>query len=126
VFEACSLQHDINKEFSVNNWLLLPPIAFIIVLGFSLLVAFLSKRLACKTTDHPAGKYKAYACGEDFPCHRLQPDYSQFFPFAFFFTIMHVLVLIITTVPAAAIRTSGVAVLYIIAAAAGLAILFRR
>jgi NADH-quinone oxidoreductase subunit A len=117
----------LNKEFIVENWLILPPIAFMIVLAFSIVMSFVSSKLAFKSTSHQPGKLKAYACGEDVPCHRLQPDYSQFFPFAFFFTIMHVLALIITTVPAGgALQVTGIAVLYVLAAASGLLILFRR
>ncbi len=32
--------------------------------------------------------------------NRIPPEYRQFFPFAFFFTIMHVVALVVTTVPA--------------------------
>lgn len=46
-----------------------------------------------------AGKYTSYACGQGNVPNRVSPDYSQFFPYAFFFTIMHVLVLVLATVP---------------------------
>ena len=36
----------------------------------------------------------------------VQPDYGQFFPFAFFFTILHVVALMVATVPAG---TCGIA-----------------
>jgi NADH:ubiquinone oxidoreductase subunit 3 (subunit A) len=110
----------------VSNWLLLPPIAFLVLLAFGIIVSFFTSRLAYKAKTHPKGKFKAYACGEDVPCHRLQPNYSQFFPFAFFFTIMHVLALIVATAPASAVRTSGVDVLYLLAAVVGLFILYRK
>jgi NADH-quinone oxidoreductase subunit A len=110
----------------VDNWLLLPPIAFTLILAIGFALSLLTKRLAFKSTTHPEGKLKAYACGEDVPCHRLQPDYSQFFPFAFFFTIMHVVALILTTVPAGALKVTGIAVLYLLAALCGLFILFRK
>jgi NADH-quinone oxidoreductase subunit A len=110
----------------VDTWLLLPPLAFIIILTFSMLLSLISSKFACKPSSNPAGKLKAYACGENVPDHRLQPEYSQFFPFAFFFTIMHVLALIITTFPSGTGRAVGIAALYVLAAAAGLLILFRR
>jgi len=72
-----------------------------------------------------AGKRKAYASGEDVKEHRFQPDYRQFFSFAFFFTIMHVVALIVATVP----KSPGAFILaefFIGIAAIGLVILFRR
>jgi NADH-quinone oxidoreductase subunit A len=44
-------------------------------------------------------KYESYACGQRDVHHNVSPDYNQFFPYAFFFTIMHVLVLVIATAP---------------------------
>ena len=71
------------------------------------------------------GKFKAYACGEDVKDHRATPEYAQFFPFAFFFTIMHVIALIVATAPSGSVRISALAVLYLLAAVMGLFILFR-
>ncbi|HPQ81660.1 MAG TPA: hypothetical protein PLZ86_08060 [bacterium] len=112
----------------VDTWLLAPPIAFVIVLVAMLaelwgLKAFSS---GVKAPKEPGGRFKAYACGEDVKDHRAQPDYSQFFPFAFFFTIMHVVALIIATVPRGTIPSMGVAFFYLAASAIGLYILFRR
>lgn len=110
----------------MNNWLLLPPLAFIVLLAVSLLLSLVSKSLAFRGGTSSAGKTKAYACGEDVECHRVQPDYSQFFPFAFFFTIMHVVALIVATVPAGTLKVTGIAVVYLLAALSGLFILFRK
>jgi NADH:ubiquinone oxidoreductase subunit 3 (subunit A) len=108
----------------MNNFLLLPPVVFIIILCVVLLFShFLSKLSA--TGKETAGKRKAYACGEDVSDHRIQPDYSQFFSFAFFFTIMHVVVLVIATAPIG-FFASIMGCVYIAAAIVGLLILFRR
>ena len=110
----------------MNTWLLMPPAAFAVLL----LIAWLKYlgmallRRGESWSDRP-GKSKPYACGEDLGSHRVQPDYSQFFPFAFFFTIMHVAALMTATVPGG----SGAclfAALYLIGAVTGLFILFRR
>lgn len=82
--------------------------------------------LACKPKTHGEGEEKSYACGEDVPTNLMQPDYSQFFPFAFFFTILHVFTLIIATVPVLTFGSFAIAVIYIVAAITGLVILFRR
>jgi NADH:ubiquinone oxidoreductase subunit 3 (subunit A) len=109
----------------MNNLLLLPPFVFIIILIVSYAVSLGFSRLAFKGHATP-GKTEQYACGEDIPVQQLRPDYSQFFPFAIFFTIMHVVALISTTIPKE--FTSGyiIAAVYILCALVGLLILFRR
>ena len=102
--------------------LLAPPVVFMIYLGLSGLISLLSKRLAATGKDSP-GKGKSYACGEDMLVNRAQPDYSQFFQFAFFFTIMHVVVLVVATDPAGISLTSG---LYLTVTVLTLFMLFRR
>ena len=110
----------------METLLLLPPIAFAVVIGVGLLLSVIFKPLAAKAGPRPAeGKLKAYACGEDVKEHRAAPEYAQFFPFAFFFTIMHVIALIVATVPSGSVRISALAVLYLLAAVMGLFILFR-
>ena len=103
-----------------------PPGAFIITL---FVVAILAKLLgSCasgKRKDQTDAK-KAYACGEDFDGHFIQPDYSQFFPFAFFFTILHVVALVIATVPAETFQVLAIALVYVFSAIIGLLILLRK
>ncbi len=107
------------------NILLLPPIAFGLILVSLLIFFALSGRLAAKPSTQAAGKTKSYACGEEVTSHRAQPEYTQFFPFAFFFTIMHVVALIVATAPIGSLRISAVAALYLLASAIGLFILYR-
>ena len=106
----------------MESILLTPPLAFLIYLllsaGISRFAVVLSAKGKLST-----GKEKAYACGEDVPDHRVQPDYSQFFPVAIFFTIMHVIALTVATVPSG---IPAVALLYIILAFISIFILFRR
>lgn len=102
-----------------------PPIVFLVVLGAVLLAARLLRRLALPATEATAGKTKAYACGEDLKINRAQPDYRQFFPFAFFFTIMHVIALIVATAPVENAPVTMLAVVYVLASAIGVSILYR-
>jgi len=99
-----------------------PPVAFLILLVVVVFMMYLSKFMAAKGTVS-AGKEEAYASGEDFKVHKVQPDYSQFFPFAFFFTIMHVVALIVATVPK---EISLMAYVYVFVAVLSLLILFRK
>jgi len=107
--------------------LLIPPVAFLIVLSTVVFLAYLFSRCAFKRKDSFYGKQgKAYSCGEDFNDHLIQPDYSQFFPFAFFFTILHVVALVIATVPTETNMSFAVAAIYVLGAVIGLIILLRK
>lgn len=106
----------------MSTFLLTPPVAFLIYLALAGLISAASKRLAATGSDAP-GKCKSYACGEEVPVNRAQPDYSQFFQFAFFFTIMHVIVLVVATDPAGLSLMSG---LYLTVTVVVLFMLFRR
>jgi NADH:ubiquinone oxidoreductase subunit 3 (subunit A) len=111
----------------MRELLLSPPIAFIIVLATSLLMSYLSTPLSFKRkAGAPGASTESYACGEDVPSPRVQPDYSQFFPFAFFFTILHVVTLMVATVPTASAGSFTIAVIYLAGAMFGLFLLFGR
>ena len=106
----------------MGTFLLLPPVAFVVYLVLSFGFSALAGRFAAKGEDSE-GKKKSYACGEDVMQNRGQPDYSEFFKFAFFFTLMHVVVLIV------AMDSTGVtipAVIYVGVTALSLFILLRK
>jgi len=106
--------------------LLAPPLAFIIMLIAALAFAGMLSRLSFKNRAKEPDAKKSYACGEDVPTHLMQPDYTQFFPFAFFFTILHVVALMVATVPVETLGSFIIAIIYIFGAVTGLSILFRR
>jgi len=103
-----------------------PPVIFIIIFLTALLLFLLASVFAFRNKNKQAGSGKAYACGEDFQGHLIQPDYSEFFPFIFFFTILHVIALVIATIPAETVGTFAMAVVYIAGAVTGLTILLRK
>ena len=107
---------------------LLPPIAFLVVVGSVWLQsrAMDLMKLPRPPGAPPEGLRKPYASGEEVADHRAQPDYGQFFHFAFFFTIMHVVALIVTTVPTGVPAAAVLAAAFLVSAAVGLFILFRR
>ena len=80
------------------TFLLLPPVAFVLYLLLSFGVSSLAGKMATKGGDSE-NKRKSYACGENFTQNRGQPDYSEFFKFAFFFTLMHIVVLVVAMDP---------------------------
>lgn len=110
----------------MNTYLLLPPILFIIFICLCLIISFICSALAYKNSKIVDGRSKPYACGEDITHHRVQPDYKEFFSFAIFFTIMHVVALILTTVPKSSIHTTALTIFYLFCAIISLFILFRR
>jgi len=111
----------------MTNFLLWPPVAFLLMLVVAVVLLRGMSILACPAKGGAiGGKRKAYACGEDMKENRGQPNYSQFFPFAFFFTIMHVLALVVATAPIHDWPAVQIAMGYLICSAIGLFILFRR
>jgi NADH:ubiquinone oxidoreductase subunit 3 (subunit A) len=107
---------------AVNLALLIPPVAFLVMLVLSLGVSGFASLFAAKGTE-AAGKERAYACGQNVLENRIQPDYREFFPVAFFFTIMHVAALVIATAPKGEWLP---AVLFMAVAGLSLRVLFRR
>ncbi len=111
----------------MSSWLLSPPVAFLLMLGIVLIVLRVMSIFSCPSKGGAiGGKRKAYACGENMRENQGQPNYSQFFPFAFFFTIMHVLALIVATIPVHDWPAVQIAIGYLICSLIGLFILFRR
>ncbi len=109
-----------------NMSLLTPPIAFAIIFAAVVLFALAMKRLAFKRNNGRGGQAKPYACGEETPDQAVQPSYAQFYPFAFFFTILHVVALTVTTMPLETWATFVIAVIYIAGAVVGLTVLYRK
>jgi hypothetical protein len=110
----------------MTQWLLNPPVTFSVLLLLVFMVYLAARGLAFRPAKDVPGKRKLYACGEDLPVRRIQPDYSQFFPFAFFFTIMHVVALILTTMPAGDVGAHSLGLVYILGAVVALVVLFRN
>jgi hypothetical protein len=111
---------------ALYNLMISPPVAFLVVLAVALAGTVLAAGLAAKSTTNAPGKYRSYACGEDVPQARVQPDYSMFFPFAFAFTILHVAALVVAVGPKFQGATLGLGLLYLATAGIGLSILVRR
>ncbi|MDD4894089.1 MAG: hypothetical protein PHW54_02095 [Candidatus Omnitrophica bacterium] len=109
----------------MQKLLLQPPVAFILLFIIIFIISRILSRVSFKANKHSAGSGKSYACGEDSYNNMAQPDYSEFFPFAFFFTLAHVATLIMTTVPMETFKTFAIAIIYVLAAVLGLYILLR-
>jgi len=105
--------------------LLSPVVAFVLVLGACLLTMVLMGRLTYRPQANNRANPKPYACGEEGQ-PIVRPDYGQIFPFAFFFTILHVVALVTTTVPNGSVGTITMALVYVASAVVGLFVLYRR
>jgi hypothetical protein len=102
-----------------------PPLAFTVVMLLVMGQSVFMRGLAFKGKSAPGGE-KSYACGEDVAESTFSPDYSQFFSFAFFFSIMHVVALMVATMPSGALGSLFMPALYIAGALVGLIALLRR
>ena len=85
---------------NLQSALISTPVVF---LTFLLLLAVLSIYLKRKADKTPAGKHSVdpYACGQskDTVSQYVNPNFRRMFYLAFFFTVMHVLVMIVATAP---------------------------
>lgn len=106
--------------------LLSPPLAFPIVFAAACAVSFGLSRLGVRRRSLLDASGEPYACGEDSPSYQIQPDYGQFLPFAFFFTILHVVALMAATLPVATISSFTIAIAYLSAAVIALLVLYRK
>jgi NADH:ubiquinone oxidoreductase subunit 3 (subunit A) len=109
----------------MDKWLVSPPMAFVVIICASFLLSRLVSKLSFRPKGHSKDEGEAYACGQENYDHMAQPDYSTFFPFAFFFTIAHVATLMMTTVHVQTVQTFAFIFLYITVAMIGLYILIR-
>jgi NADH:ubiquinone oxidoreductase subunit 3 (subunit A) len=101
--------------------LLSPPVAFLICLVMCIGLYGLG-RLVEEKAAPVEGKYEPYACGEQYEAEKQHFGYRKFYIAAIFFTIMHVAVLTVATVPggAGAYR----ALIYLAAIAASISCVF--
>lgn len=103
------------------NVLLSPPVAFVILFGISYVLYLFGKLLGVAPTPQ-GGKLEPYACGEDFAPDKFSFGYRRFFIAAIFFTMMHVAVLSIATVPGGVLAYRGLT--YLVTIAASITILY--
>jgi NADH:ubiquinone oxidoreductase subunit 3 (subunit A) len=96
------------------NILLSPPVAFLVLFGVSALLYLLGRWIGAKPNPEP-GKAETYACGENYHPDKFTFGYRHFFIAAIFFTIMHVAVLTIATVPGGALAYRALGYLAVIA-----------
>ncbi len=99
----------------------------VLFLAFLLILTLLSLYLKRKANKTPSGKhaFDPYACGqtEDAVSQYINPNFRRMFYLAFFFTVMHVLVMIVATAPRG---HTLMPVAYIAVGALAMLILFRK
>ena len=110
----------------MSTLLLVPPVALTIMVMVVWALSRASGTLGFKRKGTRGALDKPYAGGETMAHNRVQVDYGQFFPFAFFFTILHVVTLVVATYPARTLESLAIALIYVLGALLGLFILFRR
>ena len=108
------------------EWLRYPPAVFVIIFAVSAAIMFFLSRYAFRPKEQTPDARKGYACGEDMPSQFTPPNYNQFFRFAYYFTILHVVALFITTVPVHSPGALVMGVIYILSAVIGLVIMLEK
>ena len=106
----------------IEHVFLSPMVTFLLFVLLGLGLSWVAAKYAAGGKESER-KLEAYACGQRQIAHNVSPDYSQFFPYAFFFTIMHVLTLVVATTPPGALMLP---LLYVAGGMLALVIIFRR
>ena len=107
---------DILNTISVS-----PPVVFIIFIlsGWALLAG--GRKIAAISEDSE-GKHMHYSCGEDLDVPSFSLNYHQFFRLALLFGILHIVALVISTIPAES-EIRFLPILYLVSAGIGMFIL---
>jgi len=108
------------------QYLITPPLAFLLLFLFLSFLVRPLRKLSYKKGQATNESKKPYACGEDDYNNLAQPDYSNFFAFAFFFTLAHAATLIMTSIPHETLKNIYLALIYLLSVIISLSILLRR
>ena len=101
-----------------------PPVLFAIFMSLGGLMLGVGKSISAKGTDNPA-KFIHYSCGEDLDTPHLELNYHAFFRLALLFGILHIIALVISTIPAKA-DIKILSVTYVFGAAVSMFILLEH
>jgi len=101
-----------------------PPILFVIFISLGGLMLGVGKLISAKGTENP-GKFIHYSCGEDLETPPLELNYHAFFRLALLFGILHIVALVISTIPVG-MDLKYISVIYIVGTAVSILILLER
>lgn len=101
-----------------------PLILFIIFLALGVIFLIIGSRISEKGEDVPA-KYIHYSCGEEMELPSLILNYRSFFRLALLFCVIHIVVLVISTIPSSA-EPQLIPIVYIFAAGVSMLILLEQ
>lgn len=107
-----------------HNLLLSPAMVFILFLFIGWLLLAAGMAISAKSEDSP-GKHMHYSCGEDLETPSFELSYHVFFRLALLFGILHIIALMISTIPAG-FATKLLPVLYLVSAGVSMSILLER
>ena len=99
-----------------------PPVVFAAFLLLFALGMRRARRYAART-EAGERELEPYACGQrEFESY-VNPDYTQFFRYAFVFSVLHVLALVVATAPS---NATALPLAYVAAGVLTLSIIFRK
>lgn len=101
-----------------------PPILFLIFISLGGIILGVGKWISAKGTENPA-KFIHYSCGEDLETPHLELTYHAFFRLALLFGILHIVALVISTIPVE-MDMKLLSIIYIVGTAVSILILLER
>jgi len=101
-----------------------PPLVFIFFMLAGWILLSGANKIAAKGEDSE-GKHLHYSCGEDLEVPNFNLNYHQFFRLALLFGILHIVALVIATIPAGS-DILFLPVLYLLSAGIGMYILLEH
>ncbi len=112
----------VNVMENMTTIIISVPVVFLI---FTALIALVMRLVGRSASRQPGGEHERepYACGQRNVKHYVSPDFTKVFAYAFVFTIMHVLVMVIATAPADSVLMP---IAYITAGALVMFLIFKR
>jgi NADH:ubiquinone oxidoreductase subunit 3 (subunit A) len=90
------------------------PVATFLIILFIVFIGYLITKMFGPKYKKEKYKKQSYACGEDYPGGKLHHSYN-FFHIAFFFTVLHVGALLITTAPTGMAASLGLILIGVMA-----------
>ncbi len=100
-----------------------PPVVFLLLVAVLGAASLLLSRYSVRGEAASGRALDAYTCGQRGFKDYINPNYDRFFSFAFVFTVMHVLTMVVATAPK---RLALMPVIYILSGILVLIIAFRR
>ena len=108
-----------------QNFWITAPVLFTTFMIFASLFMSICNLFSAKSRDNP-DKYSHYSCGEELDVHNPELNYHAYFRLALLFGILHIVALIVSTIPPGNPKTNTLSGIYLIGVSVSIFILLER